>query len=1445
MEDDAISIYDSWIDDDLIEVEKNSNNNEEIINIKKDYDKMVINAPIFLIGDHKIKEMATFVLKNKKRVFTVERSLSDIDWWLDLENKSYFLPVCQVVIFWVSTLTTWLKSPLAVLSKQNRRVIFVGNNCPLKGIETIREEENIDTFIKKLEKIDIKLPVARYGNILKRKKPTSSNTEPQNKKENKNKEDTDLRFTYTSAEMLAYQGNLMRETNDTNIYSNTYKTITATHEEFNVEKLKGFDHRILNEFPPTPENYRSSYQAPRLVNAGIKGNVLGFFTWRYLFSNMNTSCHFTINERVYDCVEKYYTFVKAIFAKQYQLADDILANKFSPQECKKATSFKNFGDINHQEWNKIKFNIMYEALKKKYEVEEAKQMLLNTGDALIVELSSDLTWGIGCRHDLIFDSRPTDDALNWRGKNILGLMLMNIRKEIKKGKEITAIKPICELENKLNNIYMTKKEDDLAENNKEKLFKKLENCLNREKGLECELLTFGSTLAKTALKNSDLDIVLYMFDPPEDELETLFVIKRILQKGLKIESASVIRSRLPCLKLSIEGQKVDITIDQAARCTSVFAAVWLRCLGAINIDFRKMCVIIKSWLGELKDGAKGGLNGISIAILIQEYLVKEYQLPNLFRLRPEIYSEEAVQEFLDPLFHEKIGLEISTLYKEGKLSLSSLVKGFFKWLNRAELTKYEFVPLTNEKKPRTETNSSIVIIRDPFCYVTNTAKAMQIQGYQSLNSWLRRTINVIESKDFTELVKLIEEGYKSGTEFSYPGTSSNENGYLSTNKTNHIFKANLQQAQYQPATVRPRIIWNNSNQQNYKSSNESKKSTYFNTKILTVLTFLSLFSFTLGNTPMICHRNTESKFIKISKNKDTCIKLGEMFSNKPVSLALNIYRPEIKEYQFFGSQCSIVKQRAIFWTNILNDPFTEYNQELVRVSREDCLEMSRTKKCMFGDLFGDSTGTMSTGHKLDIKHTFWSLGKSSIEITNCILKNVTILSKPGSEAIYSSIDDLSHCSYSDGSCYLSHESNLIWKILPNSDARRCEFKKFAYRNGTLYKNSWLSEPPDMSLTFDESPPTHTSCLKSLVLSQQGLAIEERSFEAIKREFSSRNKREVPLDGEVRVTQLETQLQARALFEDKEIGRVFRAYSRILCNYIEQAMSNRQYTNPTLLVRKLSKSSFIEGKWINENIIEYWPCSPIGKYRFIASQKCFKYPSINVAIEQEKSIIAFIDPLTLILHANSEEGPCDIYQYVSIFIENSLVRINQLSGESVPIKVIEKVELQSVVWPMSKFNTELQIFRKLIMTNLSQPQIDMMRSFKSLRANSHHFEISTGSSPLSKGGGSSSLEDISPWGLIIGKIDYWLILTRIVVLIILIKWTYKIYEFYLKIKIRGILRKKTDNFSEREIRLATPKPSIKTLEIISGEDPDRIGTITFRNARRSLKRGIRRELSNKH
>lgn len=87
---------------------------------------------------------------------------------------------------------------------------------------------------------------------------------------------------------------------------------------------------------------------------------------------------------------------------------------------------QNFDD---KVWKARRYEIMKDVLRAKFSDAGLRQLLLSTGNRTLVEASPyDRVWGIGLSAD---DPRALNPN-NWRGSNLLGKALMEIRAELNK-----------------------------------------------------------------------------------------------------------------------------------------------------------------------------------------------------------------------------------------------------------------------------------------------------------------------------------------------------------------------------------------------------------------------------------------------------------------------------------------------------------------------------------------------------------------------------------------------------------------------------------------------------------------------------------------------------------------------------------------------------------------------------------------------------------------------------------------------------------------------------------------------------------------------------------------------------------------------------------------------------------------------------------------------------
>ena len=137
-------------------------------------------------------------------------------------------------------------------------------------------------------------------------------------------------------------------------------------------------------------------------------------------------CKFKSNNIEYNCAEQYMMSEKAKLFKDEETYQLILKERSQKTIKHLGRLIKNFND---KEWNKNKIKIVVQGNILKFsQNEELKNYLIETGDKILVEASPyDKIWGIG-----LDENNP--DARNpykWKGENLLGFSLMEVRDIIK------------------------------------------------------------------------------------------------------------------------------------------------------------------------------------------------------------------------------------------------------------------------------------------------------------------------------------------------------------------------------------------------------------------------------------------------------------------------------------------------------------------------------------------------------------------------------------------------------------------------------------------------------------------------------------------------------------------------------------------------------------------------------------------------------------------------------------------------------------------------------------------------------------------------------------------------------------------------------------------------------------------------------------------------------
>lgn len=136
---------------------------------------------------------------------------------------------------------------------------------------------------------------------------------------------------------------------------------------------------------------------------------------------------FTVDGIEYKTAEHWMMAKKAILFKDEEIVYKILSAK-SPAEAKKlGRQVKNYQE---EVWLSNRYEIVKEGNYHKFNQHEAlKDFLLDTSDRVLVEASPvDSIWGIG----MATDHKDIENPEKWKGLNLLGFALMEVRDELRK-----------------------------------------------------------------------------------------------------------------------------------------------------------------------------------------------------------------------------------------------------------------------------------------------------------------------------------------------------------------------------------------------------------------------------------------------------------------------------------------------------------------------------------------------------------------------------------------------------------------------------------------------------------------------------------------------------------------------------------------------------------------------------------------------------------------------------------------------------------------------------------------------------------------------------------------------------------------------------------------------------------------------------------------------------
>lgn len=118
-----------------------------------------------------------------------------------------------------------------------------------------------------------------------------------------------------------------------------------------------------------------------------------------------------------------------MYLKAKQFNDDEIALKIlkapTPLHAKKlGRAVRGYDD---DIWSSVRYEAMVTALEHKFARPDMKRFLLSTTNKTLVEASPyDVIWGVGLSED---DNRILHER-NWKGQNLLGIALMEVRRRL-------------------------------------------------------------------------------------------------------------------------------------------------------------------------------------------------------------------------------------------------------------------------------------------------------------------------------------------------------------------------------------------------------------------------------------------------------------------------------------------------------------------------------------------------------------------------------------------------------------------------------------------------------------------------------------------------------------------------------------------------------------------------------------------------------------------------------------------------------------------------------------------------------------------------------------------------------------------------------------------------------------------------------------------------------
>lgn len=162
-----------------------------------------------------------------------------------------------------------------------------------------------------------------------------------------------------------------------------------------------------------------------------KSDLIPFKGRRHILSNFYP-CNIFYNGVWFNCSEQAYQYVKALYHERADIAKQILVTSSAADQkcCAKCITVK-------ASWFDRRFFVMQDILVAKSEcVPEYRSFLLQSSGVLVEAVYGDKYWSSGLSRSEVFQTDP----LQWPGKNMLGILHMQLRENLKNVQELLRLK---------------------------------------------------------------------------------------------------------------------------------------------------------------------------------------------------------------------------------------------------------------------------------------------------------------------------------------------------------------------------------------------------------------------------------------------------------------------------------------------------------------------------------------------------------------------------------------------------------------------------------------------------------------------------------------------------------------------------------------------------------------------------------------------------------------------------------------------------------------------------------------------------------------------------------------------------------------------------------------------------------------------------------------------